>query len=119
MKTKIYFALGHSNINQFLVEFAKIIQNKYDFVSTADGVSFLPCSDLFCGPSGGSEPETVSVQNELIRLGPTLASTITVHSYGNMWMFPWGNTVNFAGAVCERADDHAELVGPFYWLQYW
>jgi hypothetical protein len=86
------------------------LNRNFNFRWSTDGVSNLPCSDLYCGPSGGSEPETANVQNELIRLGPTLVSTITVHSYGNMWMFPWGNTVDFAGAVCQRADDHDELM---------
>jgi len=35
---------------------------------------------------------------------------VTVHSYGNMWMFPWGNTVNHAGRVCDRVTDHTELM---------
>jgi hypothetical protein len=75
-----------------------------------DGVSFSPCAETFCGSSAGSEPETQAVQAELVRLGPTLAATVTVHSYGNMWMFPWGNTVNYAGRTCELAADHADLV---------
>jgi len=75
-----------------------------------DGVSNLPCSDIYCGPTGGSEPETQAVQNELIRIGASVLAMVTIHSYGNMWMFPWGNTVDFAGQVCERADDHDEMV---------
>jgi carboxypeptidase A2 len=86
------------------------LNRNFDFRWGTDGVSHAPCNDIFCGESGGSEPETQAVQNELVRLGPTLAASVTVHSYGNMWMFPWGNTVNFAGAVCERASDHAELM---------
>jgi len=90
--------------------FGTDLNRNFNFRWGTDGVSFLPCSDLFCGTSGGSEPETQNVQNELNRLGSTLVSTITVHAYGNMWMFPWGNTVNFAGTTCQRADDHAELM---------
>lgn len=85
----------------------------YHYVS-ADGVSHLPCSDLYCGPSGGSEPETQSVQRELMRISSTVLASVTIHSYGNMWMFPWGNTVNFGGQTCQLADDHDELV----WLSY-
>lgn len=70
----------------------------------------MPCGETYCGPRGGSELETQAVQTELVRLGPTLAALVTIHAYGNMWMFPWGNTVDFAGAVCERADDYDDVV---------
>jgi carboxypeptidase A2 len=86
------------------------LNRNFNFRWGTDGVSFSPCSDLFCGTSGGSEPETQAVQDELVRLGPTLAATVTVHSYGNMWMFPWGNTVDFAGATCDLAADHGDMM---------
>jgi len=86
------------------------LNRNFNFRWGTDGVSHQPCAETYCGPSGGSEPETIAVQNELRRLGPSLLATVTVHAYGNMWMFPWGNTVNFEGRVCERASDHAELM---------
>jgi len=86
------------------------LNRNFNFRWGTDGVSHLPCSDIYCGSAGGSEPETAAVQNELIRLGPTLLAAVTVHSYGNMWMFPWGNTVNHAGQTCQRADDHNDLM---------
>ena len=76
----------------------------------ADGVSFDPCDNTYCGKSGGSEPETQAVQAELVRLGKDLNAVVTVHAYGNMWMFPWGNTVNFEGNTCDLADDSADMV---------
>jgi len=86
------------------------LNRNFNFRWGTDGVSHSPCSDIFCGASGGSEPETQAVQNELNRLGPNVLAMVTVHSYGNMWMFPWGNTVNFAGVTCQRAADHDELM---------
>jgi carboxypeptidase A2 len=86
------------------------LNRNFDFRWGTEGVSHLPCQETFCGPSAGSEPETQAVQRELVRLGPSLLATVTVHSYGNMWMFPWGNTVNHAGSVCQRAADHADLM---------
>ncbi len=35
---------------------------------------------------------------------------VTLHAYGNMWMFPWGNTVNHDGNTCERTEDYGDLV---------
>lgn len=81
-----------------------------------EGVSILPCAETYCGPSGGSEPETQATQNEFLRLAPTLAAMITIHSYGNMWMFPWGNTINYEGNVCERSDDYDELVSSYTYI---
>jgi len=85
------------------------LNRNYDWKWGMEGVSNLPCSDLYCGASGGSELETQAVQNEGERLAGTLDAWITFHSYGNMWMHPWGNTINHAGQTCERADDHAEM----------
>jgi carboxypeptidase A2 len=90
--------------------FGTDLNRNFDFRWGHDGVSFQPCSETYCGPNGNSEPETVAVAAELVRLGPTLAATVTLHAYGNMWMFPWGNTVNYAGVVCDFADDNADLM---------
>jgi carboxypeptidase A2 len=90
--------------------FGTDLNRNFDFRWGNDGVSFDPCAQTFCGPSAGSEPETVVVSAELVRLGSTLAATVTVHSYGEMWMFPWGNTIDYAGVTCERSADHAELM---------
>jgi hypothetical protein len=86
------------------------LNRNFNFRWGTEGVSHQPCQETYCGSTGGSEPETRAVQNELIRLGPTLLATVTIHSYGNMWMFPWGNTINHAGQTCQLADDHAELM---------
>jgi carboxypeptidase A2 len=86
------------------------LNRNFNFRWGNDGVSHVPCADTYCGESGGSEPETQAVQAELVRLGPSLAATVTIHSYGNMWMFPWGNTVNYEGSVCDLADDHDDMM---------
>ena len=44
----------------------------------------------------------------------TVWSVIDFHAYGNMWMHPYGNTVDSAGDVCERADDHDDMVCTCY-----
>jgi len=75
-----------------------------------EGVSHVPCGQTYCGPNGGSEPETQAVQQELDHLAPVLLAMVTIHSYGNMWMFPWGNTIDYAGVTCERATDHADMM---------
>jgi carboxypeptidase A2 len=85
------------------------LNRNYDHMWGMEGVSKNPCSDIFCGSSGGSELETQAVQIEAARIGNTIDGWITFHSYGYMWMHPWGNTVNNAGFVCERASDHDDM----------
>jgi len=86
------------------------LNRNFDFRWGMEGVSHLPCGATYCGPNGASEPETQVVQNELRRLAPSLLAMVTIHSYGNMWMFPWGNTVGYNGRVCERAADHNDMM---------
>jgi len=82
----------------------------HNYHHTGEGVNSSPCSDIYPGAIGGSEPETQAVSNELIRLGPSLLALVTLHSYGNLWMFSWGNTIDHEGVTCERTDDWEELV---------
>ncbi len=74
------------------------------------GSSSDPCDQTYRGASASSEPETVALQN-LIRAtfpaqrGPndgdaapltTTGTLITLHSFGNLDLYPWGWTYNAA-----------------------
>jgi hypothetical protein len=69
----------------------------------------VPCSETYRGASAGSEPETQILQNEARRLGPLLATSIHLHTYGQLWLIPWGSYAD-DGATCNFADDDAEMV---------
>ena len=70
------------------------------------GADIDPCSQTFRGASAVSEPETAAIQAEIASLfpdqrGAELTSTapltasgvfVTLHSYGNEDLFPWGFT---------------------------
>lgn len=75
-----------------------------------EGAQQNPCFDTNCGPNSGSEPEVKAVQRETVRLGATLLSYVTLHAFGRMWMFPYGNTVDYEGEVCERTTDYEDLM---------
>ncbi|ESO11534.1 hypothetical protein HELRODRAFT_185234 [Helobdella robusta] len=75
-----------------------------------EGSSSSECSETYKGPSAGSEPETTVVSNELKRIASHTIVMLTMHSYGNMYMLPFGNTINYTGKVCERSKDHDELM---------
>jgi hypothetical protein len=67
-----------------------------------------PCSQTFRGASARSEPETTAIQAEMTALfpdqrGPELTATVpltasgvfvTLHSYGDEDLFPWGFTTD-------------------------
>jgi len=86
------------------------INRNFDFRWATGGVSTNPCSEIFCGPSGASEPEIVAQQQELNRLGSGLGTNMigltTIHSYGNMFMHSWGYKTN---GRCTRSADHDKL----------
>ncbi|KAL4235386.1 Sodium-dependent noradrenaline transporter [Mactra antiquata] len=56
------------------------------------GGSNSPCSDLFSGATPGSEPETANIVNYLMANGDLFDAYLTIHSYGQMWLYPWGYT---------------------------
>jgi len=87
--------------------FGADLNRNYDYLWGTEGVSTNPCSDLYCGSSPASEPETQAVQAELTKIKDNLLALVTVHAYGNMYMHPWGNTID--GWFCERAADHDDM----------
>ena len=80
-----------------------------DFVSDA-GASDLPCEPNYRGESAGSEPETQAIQAQAVILGPSLATSIHMHAYGGLWLYPWGSYAS-DGQTCNFADDDIDMVG--------
>lgn len=62
-----------------------------DFVwGVAQGqTSCSPCSDVYCGPSAFSEPETRNVKYLLDN--HRMVSFVDVHSYSELVLWPWGH----------------------------
>ncbi|XP_050675422.1 carboxypeptidase B-like [Leptidea sinapis] len=50
-----------------------------------------PCSIIFEGPAPFSEPETRIIRDAILRHLDRVRLYITVHSYGNMFLYAWGN----------------------------
>jgi hypothetical protein len=77
-----------------------------DFEWGGAGASNVPCEETYRGPTAHSEPETQAVENFVQSLfldqrGPgesdaapitTTGVLITLHSYGNLVLWPWGWT---------------------------
>ncbi|XP_076147346.1 carboxypeptidase B-like [Alosa pseudoharengus] len=67
------------------------------------GASSNPCSDTYCGSKPESEIESKNVADFIRRNQATIKAYITVHSYGQMLLFPYSYTFDLAA-------DHAELM---------
>lgn len=64
----------------------------FDFHWNEEGASSNPCDDTFAGPKGFSEPETIVVRDLLHSLKDRGTMYLTIHSYGNYLLYPWGWT---------------------------
>ncbi len=56
---------------------------------TEGQTSCSPCSEVFCGPSAFSEPETRNVKDLLD--SRRIDSFVDVHSYSELILYPWGH----------------------------
>lgn len=65
-----------------------------------------PCSDIFRGDSAFSEKETQAIRDTVLDLGKDLKIFISLHSYSQMWMFPWG----YSAKKSPHHDDLSNLV---------
>jgi len=67
----------------------------FPFKFGGEGTSSNPCSDIFKGPVALSESETKALADYINRLkdgGVNLQAYISFHSYGQLWLLPWGYT---------------------------
>ncbi|MED6278437.1 Multifunctional pyrimidine synthesis protein CAD [Characodon lateralis] len=65
------------------------------------GSSTNPCSNIYCGPRAHSEPEVASIVN-FVRSHGNIKAFISIHSYSQMLLYPYGYTMT-------PAKDQAEL----------
>ncbi|EDV40702.1 uncharacterized protein Dana_GF10642 [Drosophila ananassae] len=64
----------------------------FDFHWNEEGASSNPCSDTYAGPNAFSEPEAVVVRDLMHSLSDRGIMYLTIHSYGNYLLYPWGWT---------------------------
>ncbi|MGL5809505.1 MAG: M14 family zinc carboxypeptidase [Nocardioides sp.] len=82
------------------------INRNHTFLWGGVGTSTDPCAQTYRGTAAGSEPETQALESLMTALfadqrGPnitdaapstTVGAMTTLHSYGNLVLFPWGQT---------------------------
>ncbi|EDX09568.1 GD14014 [Drosophila simulans] len=64
----------------------------FDFHWNEEGASSNPCADTYAGPTAFSEPETITVRDLMHSLADRGIMYLTIHSYGNYLLYPWGWT---------------------------
>ncbi|XP_067613427.1 carboxypeptidase B1-like [Eurosta solidaginis] len=64
----------------------------FDFHWGEIGASSFSCSDTFKGQSAFSEPETQTLRDLMFSLSGRAKFYLTLHSYGNYLLYPWGYT---------------------------
>jgi carboxypeptidase A2 len=64
----------------------------FDFQWMTTGASNQPCSETFAGPRPYSEPEAKALSDYMLTLNGTWTLFVSLHTYGQLWMSPWGYT---------------------------
>lgn len=65
------------------------VNRNFEYKWMVSGSSNYPCSDIYAGPSAGSELETQAVQNAILAKQGNWESFMTLHAFGGYWMPPW------------------------------
>ena len=73
------------------------------------GSSPDPCEEIYCGTKPFSEPESLALARYLYKHRRDLEAYMDVHTFGQLWMSPWGYT----DAYPEHFDKQVE-----YRMQY-
>jgi len=58
------------------------------------GISNNPCSDIYCGSEPFSEVESTNIKNYVESLNPTPVLGHCIHSYSQLWLWPYGYGYN-------------------------
>jgi hypothetical protein len=70
----------------------------FDFHWNEVGSSDNPCTDVYAGPRAFSEPETKAVADFLLAHKDQIKMFFALHSYGELWLTPWGKFTNTSKA---------------------
>jgi carboxypeptidase A4 len=73
----------------------------YDYMWGTTGTSSNPCSDSYMGTSPFSEVENSNIRDYVQSLSPVPALATALHSYGKLWLFPYGHSFDRPSNVNE------------------
>ncbi|KRZ13344.1 Carboxypeptidase B [Trichinella zimbabwensis] len=67
------------------------LNRNFDFKWNQQGGSQDPCQETYSGRSAFSEPETQAIERFILQRANQLGAFLTLHSYSQIWMYPYGN----------------------------
>lgn len=62
----------------------------FGYMWNTGGASDNPCSDIYAGPEPFSEVETDAVRKYFVEHFTEIKLYVSIHSYGNYILYPWG-----------------------------
>ncbi|XP_052893149.1 carboxypeptidase B-like [Anopheles moucheti] len=80
----------------------------YDFHWAEVGASDAPCAETYHGERSFSEPETRAIRDELLRLKGRCKFYLSLHTYGEYLLYPWGWTSELP-VGWEKIDEVAQV----------
>lgn len=83
----------------------------YGFKWAVSGISFDPCNgETYAGPNAFSEPETQMVRKVMMENAKKIKLYVSLHSYGQYLVYPWGYTGNDLPKEWKKLDSLAKEV---------
>ncbi|XP_022838055.1 carboxypeptidase B-like [Spodoptera litura] len=83
----------------------------YGFKWAVSGVSSDPChKETYAGPQPFSEPETQMVRNVMMDNAKRMKLYVSLHSYGQYLVYPWGYTGEYLPKQWKKLDNMAKSV---------
>lgn len=80
----------------------------FDYHFGEVGASANPCSETFRGEKAFSEKETIALRDAVSEIKDSCKFYLTLHSYGNYMLYPWGYTSDLP-ASWEEIDEIARI----------
>lgn len=80
----------------------------FDFHWGETGASPMPCDETYRGQKAFSEKETEALRDAVKELGDKCKFYLTIHSYGNYLLYPWGYTSDLP-ATWKDIDEIAQV----------
>lgn len=66
------------------------INRNFDYYWSYSGGSENPCAETYQGSKAFSEPEAQALRDLFFKVNATCSMYLTLHSYGNYLLYPWG-----------------------------
>merc|ERR1711936_149991 len=66
------------------------LNRNWEFHWAETGVSFDPCSEVYCGSAAFDQPESANIRDFVLTLDPLPVLGHSFHSYSQLWLWPYG-----------------------------